>query len=335
VGLRTTAVEVRESTQVFEARQAVRGAAADAGLERLATDQAELAATELATNLVRHARHGVLLVTPGHGRLDLLSVDRGPGIPDVTRALRDGFTTAAGGSAGTGLGAVQRLADGFDLHTGAQGTVVLARFGAPLVVGGVQLGMLCVPYPGERVSGDAWGVEDLGDRVRLVVADGVGHGPEAAEASDRAVAAIRGARPGLGLTDAVEALGPLLRGSRGAAVTLVDLCPRRSTLELLGVGNVMATLVPPGERQRGLVVQHGTVGRVMRRLRSYHEPFVPGALLVVHSDGLGGRWRLTDTPGAGTRDPQLVAGLLYRDGGARRDDVTVVVVAHAQRRGVR
>ena len=53
---------------------------------------------------------------PGRAaRLDVLALDRGPGMSDVDRCLADGYSTA--GSPGTGLGAIGRLADQFDIYS--------------------------------------------------------------------------------------------------------------------------------------------------------------------------------------------------------------------------
>ena len=89
-----------------------------------------LIVTELATNILKHAKRGEILMrlldrgdTLG---VEFLSLDQGPGIANLTQCFRDGYSTA--GSPGTGLGAIARLADEFDMHTiPGKGTAVLAR----------------------------------------------------------------------------------------------------------------------------------------------------------------------------------------------------------------
>ena len=92
-----------------------------------------IVATELANNLLRHAGGGELLLqTLGDDEspvVELLAIDRGPGMADVARCLADGYST--GGTPGTGLGAVRRLATEFDIYSApGEGTIVMARFGA-------------------------------------------------------------------------------------------------------------------------------------------------------------------------------------------------------------
>ncbi|MER5836601.1 ATP-binding protein, partial [Streptomyces sp. NPDC002130] len=130
-------VPVRDSTRVRDARVAAEGAAALAGLDERRTAAAALVATELATNLLKHAEGGQVLidvVAPpvlregllGSRVVQIAAVDHGPGIPDVPAALRDGFSTSR--SLGAGLGTCLRLSDNFALHSvPGRGTVAVAR----------------------------------------------------------------------------------------------------------------------------------------------------------------------------------------------------------------
>ncbi|NDZ70780.1 phosphatase, partial [Streptomyces sp. SID10362] len=202
-------VPVHDSTRVRDARVAAEHAAALAGLDEQRTSTAALVATELATNLLKHAGGGQVLIdvvappvlaagresTP---RVQIAAVDHGPGIADVAAALRDGFTTT--GSLGAGLGTCARLADDFDLHSvPGRGTVVVARVGAVPEVraadagpaGRLRAGAVNVPFGGAEYSGDAWAWVRDGDLVTLMLADGLGHGPEAAHASTAAVETLR------------------------------------------------------------------------------------------------------------------------------------------------
>ncbi|NEB09313.1 anti-sigma regulatory factor, partial [Streptomyces coelicoflavus] len=97
-------VPVHDSTRVRDARVAAEHAAALAGLDEQRTSTAALVATELATNLLKHAGGGRVVVdvvappvlAAGRDtapRVQIATVDHGPGIADVSAALRDGFTT--------------------------------------------------------------------------------------------------------------------------------------------------------------------------------------------------------------------------------------------------
>jgi anti-sigma regulatory factor (Ser/Thr protein kinase) len=94
--------------------------------ERRIADLAIVAA-EAAGNLVKHADEGQLLVRPvraaGQAGVELIAIDSGPGMPDVTRSVGDGYSTA--GTLGIGLGAILRQASWSDLHSvPGKGTVL-------------------------------------------------------------------------------------------------------------------------------------------------------------------------------------------------------------------
>jgi hypothetical protein len=90
------------------------------------------------------------------------------------------------------------------------------------------------------------------------------------------------------------------------------------------VGNISASVWSSGGSQR-LVSMNGTLGHAVSSVREFSYPWPAEGLLVLHSDGLQTRWSLDDYPGLITRDPALVAGVLYRDWARGRDDVTVMV----------
>jgi anti-sigma regulatory factor (Ser/Thr protein kinase) len=120
-------IGVRAQEDVGAARRAVTRMAA--ALPGNRAGEAELAATELATNLVRHTTSGgYLLLRPVGGAIELLAVDRGPGMPpgSLPAAVRQP-AASRGGGLGIGLPAVRRLSAVFDCYSGSGGTIVLAR----------------------------------------------------------------------------------------------------------------------------------------------------------------------------------------------------------------
>jgi len=129
--MQSVAVRVEEMSGVAEARRAAVALARRAGLDEEQSGRVALVATEAATNMLRHADGGEFLAaaSPGGGgaALELLALDKGPGIPDVGRAMRDGYSTWGG--AGTGLGAIARLASEYQIYTAeGKGAALLARF---------------------------------------------------------------------------------------------------------------------------------------------------------------------------------------------------------------
>lgn len=119
---------VRGPRDVERARRAARSLAQQVGFSAADCEAIVLATSELATNLVRYATDGSIHLSTmdsAHGQgVRVESRDGGPGIADLTRALTDGFST--GGGLGSGLPAVRRLMDTFDVTTGPGGTTIVA-----------------------------------------------------------------------------------------------------------------------------------------------------------------------------------------------------------------
>jgi anti-sigma regulatory factor (Ser/Thr protein kinase) len=292
--------------------------------------------TEAATNIVRHAGFGVIvlraLLEGPAPRIEMLALDKGPGIPDVERAMRDGYSTS--GTAGRGLGGMQRLTDVFELYSQrGVGTALLARIGDRVrsssdtrrsVSLDDRLGVVCVPLRGETECGDAWRVDGGGQSISVLLVDGLGHGPDAAAASTAATSAF----PQLA-TESPEAtlvaLDVVLHETRGAALSLAVIDRTSRAVRFSGVGNVDGRVLTEAATEY-LVPQSGIVGHGMPKLRSTDAAWPAGARLVMHSDGILARWRMDAYPGLMTAHPALLAGVIYRDFARERDDATVVVL---------
>jgi anti-sigma regulatory factor (Ser/Thr protein kinase) len=322
------ALPLTEASRVGEARRAADALAAALGFDETGRGRAALVATELAGNLVKHARDGWMLLHPleddSNPGVEILALDKGPGMADVGRCLRDGFSTA--GSPGTGLGAVVRNSAFTDVYSRPEtGTALVARLWSRPREGTrpVATGSVSVPRPGEEVCGDALFVEPTGAGARLLVADGLGHGPQAAEAAREVVRVFR-AHAGLGPAGVLRAIHAALRATRGAAVAVAEIDVAGEVVRYAGVGNVSGTVLSAGAG-RGLMSHNGTVGHEARTVQELAYPYPNGSLLVMHSDGLSSRWNLDAYPGLVGSDPALIAGVLFRDHQRGRDDVTVLV----------
>jgi anti-sigma regulatory factor (Ser/Thr protein kinase) len=308
-------VAVTDASQIGEVRRQASRIAELAGLSDTQRGAVAIAATELATNLSRYATNGQVLVqqlSPIDGTcVEILAIDAGPGM-DVDRCLRDGYST--GGTAGNGLGAVKRLADEFDLYSTAGGSVVMARVGRrprPPAARAFRWGAVSTPAPHEAVCGDAWAVAERDGEIVVMVADG-----RTVQVFDRS----QFVEPAAFCDEAHRAL----TGTRGAALALAHVSKRG--VRFAGVGNIAGSLVAPGGQGRGLLSQNGTAGFQMRAPQQLDYPWPVQGCLVMHSDGLAGRWSMATYPGLLRRHPAVIAGVLYRDSVRGRDDATVVVV---------
>lgn len=332
---------VGDVSQVGEVRRAADSLAARVGLGENERGKLALVVTEAATNLSLHAKAGRILLSEvaeeDAAGVEVLAIDEGPGIANVTRAMEDGYSSA--GTAGKGLGAMRRLADQFDLYSRAAGpgggTAIVARIfaagrgpgaRAPLAL---EARAVCVPVAGERDCGDSWLIVEGRDRMLVAVVDGLGHGPEAALASSVAVRVIR-ERSDASPAVLVEAAHAALRSTRGAALAIAEVRPAQGTLAFAGVGNVSAA-IHGRSGPRSLASHNGTVGHVMRKVQQFEYDWPEKATLVIHTDGINTHWRLDAYPGLALRDPSLLAATLFRDAARGRDDATVVVAREVGR----
>lgn len=323
--------DIRDSSAVAQARRTISHLASDMGFPEGDTGRVSLVATEMATNLLKHSGGGELIATAtqasaGRCGLDLLALDNGPGIEDKALALTDGYSTA--GSPGTGLGAIRRQSQLFDLYsTSGGGTAVLARLLSPCPPAQrrttFDVGGLSIPVRGETVSGDCWTAEERPGGLRIVGADGLGHGPGAAEASQaacRVAAQYPTDAPGVLMEKTHHALRP----TRGAAVSIADIDLGAGRIAFASIGNVNGTLVTAGAARK-MVSHNGTVGHVARHFRALDYPFAGESVFILHSDGLTTSWQLDRYPGLLHCASGLIAGILYRDFKRGRDDAMVVV----------
>jgi hypothetical protein len=251
--------------------------------------------------------------------IELLAIDRGPGMTDIERCMSDGYSTA--GTPGTGLGAVRRLADEFDIHSApGEGTIVLARFGQSPAL---RYGVVSLALEGEIECGDSWSLRQHADGFALLVVDGLGHGTFAAEAARVAVEAFL-VNPGAPPLETLVRANGLMSKTRGGAVACARVAGDK--VSYAGVGNISGALVSPGKSQ-GLVSHNGTLGLNHRRTQQFEYQRDAGALLILHSDGISARWDVRNRPDLLSRHPAIIAAAIYRDHGRGSDDSTVVVVA--------
>jgi anti-sigma regulatory factor (Ser/Thr protein kinase) len=325
----TRSIATTDNSQIAEARREAAALAQRNGFNESDTGRVALIATELASNLIKHGRGGELLIGTFEDKdlsgIELLAIDQGPGIGNVEQCLRDGYSSA--GTAGNGLGAIIRQSQLVDIASWpGVGTGVLARIqpGMPnpkRYKPHTGWGAVSVAMPGQDVCGDSWSVAANG-ATTYFVADGLGHGQDAAEASVEAVRLFH-RFTGHRVPTLLDYVHGGLRSTRGAAVSIARFDPAVGRVTFSGVGNVAGALASNGKLQR-MVTMPGTAGHNARKIQSFDYPFDHG-LIVLVSDGIGTGWNFSRYPGIQSAHPALIAAILYRDFGRKRDDATVLV----------
>lgn len=110
---------VRSATDLVLARQRTRALATEQGFSLVDQTKLVTAASELARNMLEYGRGGEVrfeVLADGERKgLRLIFEDKGPGIPDIEQAMRDGYTTGVG--MGLGLGGARRLVNDFEIHS--------------------------------------------------------------------------------------------------------------------------------------------------------------------------------------------------------------------------
>ena len=321
---------VTESSQIAQARRAVAALAVRQGFDEEDAGRAALVATEICSNLVKHGNSGELIAQPlerGDSRgVGLIGLDKGPGIDDLAKCLRDGYST--GGSPGTGLGAIRRMSQLFDLYSQpGKGTAVVAQLwsdGRSPPAHPIEIGAIVVPKPNEVECGDTWCYVERAGGVLVMGVDGLGHGLGASQAASMAcnVFMTEKTRAPAAVLERIHAN---LRTTRGAAAIVMEIDWDRRQLLSAGVGNLVAAIIE-GSTAKRIPSYNGIVGHAKPRIRELSYPITPTAAIVFHSDGLTAAWQPERYPGLMQHPCATIAGVLYRDCKRGRDDSMVVAL---------
>ena len=326
-------ISINEASQVGEARRKAARFAGEVGFKETEIEKIALIITEFASNLVKHTNGGgQLLIQPIKDTvttgIEILSLDKGPGIRNINESLRDGYSTA--GSQGNGLGSIKRLSTEFEIYSQQNtGTALLSRLHLlqRLQQNGssfkFNLGAVCLPRSGEDFCGDNWAVKKLATGCQILIVDGVGHGYEASVAAKEAVRIFNNANT-VAPAEILDAIHRALRGTRGAAAAVAQV-NFGDVVRYAGIGNTSGVIISD-KGQRHLVSHNGTAGHNVHKIHEFTYPFEKDSLLVLHTDGLQTRWNIENYPGLAYKHPCLIAGALYRDFTRGTDDVTVMAV---------
>lgn len=325
----TESVAVTDQTSVGEVRRAAKFAAQRLDLDETRSGELALLATEVSRNTLIHGGGGQVIFVgarTGEGSLvRVLAIDKGAGIANMADAMSDGYSTA--GTMGNGMGAMKRMADKLEVFSSQNGTIVMIEFGVTGPSDQLLVAGMALPYPGERVCGDGWYAHQTADRTILLLADGLGHGIGAAEAAQEALATFK-QRLSLSPGEILSYMHDALRKTRGAVAAIAEVRPKENQLIYAGVGNISGVVLS-GAGSQSLVSHNGTLGITAPRIQEFRSQWSPGAVLVLHSDGIQSRWDLSPYRGILSRHPAVIGGALLRDFRRQRDDASVIVAKAA------
>lgn len=143
--------------------------------------------------------------------------------------------------------------------------------------------------PGQAVSGDGHAVLPWRDGVLVAVVDGLGHGKEAAAATQVALVVL-GQHPGEAVDVLLQRCHAALRPTRGAALTLAAFHPAEGSVSVLGVGNVETVLCradPEARPQReSVLLRGGVVGYKLPPIQTDRWRIFAGDVMVLATDGV-------------------------------------------------
>lgn len=313
-------------------RSELRKLAESAGFKGHRLGEIEIIIAELTSNLVKHATKGGMVLASAlkeyGGGFELIAIDNGPGIKRLAKMMEDGQSTKS--TLGQGLGAIRRLSDVFDMYSlSGWGTIVLSRSWLKkeqrLPLDAFEVNGICIPKQDEHKCGDAWQVWQDEKNIKVTVIDGLGHGASAHTAAMLGVETIA-LHPANNPMDELRRMHDSLKKTRGAVANIAHIDRRNKQLSYCGVGNISMKVLSPGA-SKGCFSYNGIVGHILPASLNNHQLQwnEKTDVLIMHSDGISGRWDLNKYPGILSHHGTIISAVIYKDHNRGTDDSTVIV----------
>ena len=302
----------------------------------------QLVVAELTSNLLKFGERNRELLwktvqNKGEVAIEILALDKGPGISSIAQALEDGFSTS--GTAGEGLGAVKRQSDYFELSSQpGQGTIVLSRIfkndESPGAGNPFTFAALSIAKPNEKLCGDGYYIEYEPEKevFNILIIDGLGHGEGAFLASQAAIDVYK-TLPKDSPHETLRKIHAEIKKTRGGVAMVVKYGFKQEMLSFCGVGNITGKTINY-QSSKFFPSFNGIVGHVLSsRIHNHEVPWERGNLLLLHSDGVTSRWDLARYQQVQKSDPAILAACLYRDYSRGNDDTTIIISKHPAQDG--
>lgn len=320
---------VISEVDILKARRVGREIASELGFNEISATEIEIAISELATNLIKHrAIHGEIILKAIKDLekvgLEVRAEDKGPGIKNLSLAMKNGESTA--GTLGIGLSGVKRLMDEFSIESIIRkGTIVIAK--KWLLGRGAEtspkmkFSVMGRPKPGEDVSGDAYFIKETKYSVIFALMDVLGHGREAYDTT-LIILKILEDHYTESLKSIIDICHKGLKHTRGAAMALCRVDFGKKILEHISIGNVETRIYGTPEPLRPFCF-NGTLGMAMENYRVIEYPYSEGLTILIFSDGISGKFDLS--PQLLSKSPQEISSFIFDHYASDYDDATVLV----------
>ena len=305
--------------------------ALDAGINQDRLNKIDLIVAEMTSNLYKYGEDGEILLgvfsNLGTPYIEIICLDNGPGMINPTRMIQDGMSTSK--TLGHGLGSMKRMSDTFELYSLiGWGTIVLSRiFIDPVKMkqkSDFIIRPIVVAKPGETKSGDGFAYKITDKYLKIMLADGLGHGPEANKAINEAEAAFK-VFPDYSPTETLRFIHNLTKKTRGAVITIAGYEFASKTWSCTGIGNIATRMIGP-TTFRNHMSYNGIVGHNIPN--TINEQHYSGELfnqVMLCSDGIKTRIDLQKYPQMYKYDLSVFAAAIYKDHARKTDDMSVVI----------
>jgi anti-sigma regulatory factor (Ser/Thr protein kinase) len=327
-----TSFEIDDKSFVAFVKREIHRDALQASFSASRIGVVDIAVAELTSNIIKHASHGELLYRFSKEFdkmvLEIICIDNGPGIKDVSHAMKDGISTTK--TLGQGLGALERLSDLFEVYSIAKwGTVCYCKIYAipnkQSVKGPeIKFSALNVSKPGQRVSGDGCQIVFKPNYTKIFFGDGLGHGHEAHDAVQLAITNFKHCSEN-DPAEILKLIHVLVKKSRGLVGTVVIADHLLKKWRICGVGNITTRLFD-GMAAKNYISYNGIIGaNIPSHLKNHETDLGKHQCLVMTSDGIRSRWEISQFPSILRYAPLMLAAVIYKETARKTDDMSILI----------